>query len=271
MKKGTPIHNNIAISKRYEKALQKAVDQMRNSAEKEISALLYKKSAKTYFKLVKDEKKEKTISTKAKLALAALFLKFQLLFNKKSRTLAQAMLEDVEKYATSSVRRSLKELTGETFNTSPISNIGRIKTQAILNANVSLIKSIPQQYFTQVTGEVMRAIITGNIEGLEEAIKKHGKVSERRAKLIALDQTNKAIQAISRQKMVDKGVSKFQWIYTYRSKEPRPSHVKMNGKVYRLDSPPVINADSNGPPQRGFPGDLINCKCIMRPVSELEK
>ena len=204
MKKGSPIHNNIAISKRYEKALQKAIDQMRNSSEKEINKLLYRKSAKSYFKLAEDAKKEKTISTKAKLALAALLLKFQLLFNKKSRTFAEAMLEDVRKYTSTAVHRSLRELTGESFNTSTLSTLGRIKAQAIVTENISLIKSIPQQYFTQITGEVMRSIITGSMEGLEEAIKKHGKISEKRAKMIASDQTNKAIQAIARQKMIDK-------------------------------------------------------------------
>ena len=268
MKKGTPINNNIAISKRYEKALQKLIDNMRNSTEKELNYLFNRKTAKTY---VNDAKKEKNISTKAKLALAALFLKFQLMFRKKSKTLVQAMLEDVEKYASGAVRRSLKELTGESFNTSTISKLEKVKLQAITTENVSLIKSIPPQYFTQVTGDVMRAISTGNIDGLTESIVKHGKVSEKRAKMIALDQTNRAIQTISRQKMIDKGISKFQWIYTFRSKEPRPSHVKMNGNVYRLDSPPIINADSGGAPKRGYPGDLINCKCTMKPISEWEK
>lgn len=271
MREGTPIHNNVAISKRYEKALQKAIDKMRISTEKEINRLIYTKNARRYFISLDSAKKEKSLVTKTKLALAALLLKFQLMFNRQSKTLAQSMLEDVQKYTTSAVHRSLKELTGESFNTSTLSAVGKIKAQAIVAENVALIKSIPQQYFTQITGDVMRAIVTGSTTGLAESISKHGKVSEKRAKLIASDQTHKAIQAISRQKMIDKGVSKFQWVYTFRSKEPRPSHVKMNGKVYRLDSPPIINADTSGPPKRGYPGDLINCKCIMRPVAEWEK
>lgn len=272
MKKGTPIRNNVAITRRYEKALETLVDRMRKDTEKELKRIFGSRTAKTYFRMANDAKKDQSLSTKSKLALAALLLKFQLMFTKKSRSLAQAMMEDVERYASSAVRASLKSLTDKTFNTSVISGIGRIKSQAIINANVALIKSIPQQYYTQVTGEIMRAITTGVPTGLEAAIVKHGRISEKRAKMIALDQTHKAMQAISRQKMLDQGISKFQWVYTFRSKEPRPSHVKMDKKIYRFDSPPVINADKRSePPRRGFPGDEINCKCIMRPVAEWEK
>lgn len=271
MKKGTPINNNVAIKQRYEKALLRLVDRMRNTTENEIKKLFCSKSAKNYFKFANDAKQEKTVTTKTKLLLAALLLKFQLMFKRKSKTLAQAMLEDAQKYASGAVRSSLKALTGESLDTSMLSHVGRIKLKALLQANVTLIKSIPEQYFTQITGELMRAIVTGSTVSLTDAIAKHGKISERRARMIALDQTNKAIQSISRQKMVDKGISRFQWVYTYRSKEPRPSHVAMNGNVYRMDAPPVINADSSGPPQYGFPGDLINCKCIARPVAEWEK
>ena len=52
MKKGTQINNNIAISKRYEKALLELVDAMQSSTEKEINILICRKYAKTYFKIV---------------------------------------------------------------------------------------------------------------------------------------------------------------------------------------------------------------------------
>ena len=130
-----------------------------------------------------------------------------------------------------------------------------------MNANVALIKSIPEQYFTQITGEVMRAIVTGSTEGLTEAIEKHGKVSEKRAKVIALDQTNKAIQALAMQKLLDKGFKKFRWIYTYRSKEPRLYHVHRNNKIYEFKNPPTGE----------LPGQPINCKCLIAPVNDWDK
>lgn len=261
MKKIAPIHNNVAINKRYEKALQQIVDQMRKSTKKELNVLFSRKYAKTYFKLANDAKKNQSLSTKAKLAIAALLLKFQLMFRRKSKTLVQAMLEDVEKYASTAVRRSLKELTGEIFKTSVISDIGKTKSQAIITENISLMKSIPEQYFTQITSKVMRAIVTGSTASLAEAIEKHGKVSEKRAKVIAIDQVHKAIQATVMQKLLDQGFSKFRWVYTYRSKEPRMYHIHRNGKIFSFKNPPGGE----------LPGQPINCKCLIGVVADWEK
>ena len=65
-----------------------------------------------------------------------------------------------------------------------------------------LIKSIPEQYFKDVTGSVMRSITTGNgLADLVPEIKKYDGQTERRAKLLALDQTRKAYNSINKQRM----------------------------------------------------------------------
>lgn len=260
-RQGKPLNYNVAIQLRYERALKQIVDRMVNSTNKEIKALFQQKSVKIYFKHAQDAKKTKTLSTRAKLALAALLLKFQTLFNSSSRKLAQKFIDDTNRYASTTVKNSLEALTGEKFNTSIISKIGRIRIQAVLNSNIALIKSIPQQYFTQISIAIMEAIATGLTRNLENLIRKHGDVTQRRAKMIVADQTHKAFQAIAMQKILDHGFKKFQWVYTFRSKEPRPKHVAMGGKIYSFDKPP----------EGVFPGQLINCKCVMRPVAEWEK
>ena len=265
---GTPINTNVAIRTRYESALMLLVLEMRKATESELKHVFGNKPAELGFNF---DEKPKQVSTKAKLALAALLLKFQLLFKGSSRRLAMQLVANTEKYATTVVRSSLYEMTGEMRHTGRISDKGIMRQEAIVAENVSLLKSIPEQYFTQITSAVMSAISTGVTTDLESAIQKHGDVSERRARAIAADQTHKAIQSISMQKMLDQGFKKFQWVYTYRSKESRPSHVRMNGKIYRFDDPPVVNADRpSEPPRRGLPGSEINCKCVARPVMEME-
>lgn len=63
---------------------------------------------------------------------------------------------------------------------------------ASLAENVDLIKSIPQQYLSGVQQAVMRSITTGNgLQDLQPYLEKQGGVTERRATLIANDQTRK--------------------------------------------------------------------------------
>lgn len=260
IKYGKSINNNVAIRQRYEKALDSIVTKMRKDTEKELKSIFRSSSAKRYFNLAQDDKKNQSISTRSKLAIAALLLKFKLMFNGSARKLALRLAADTERYAATSVRSSLQELLGETRNTSIVSKVGLTRTQAIINENVSIIKSLPQQYFTQITNSVMEAIVTGQNAGLEAAIQKHGNVTERRAKAIAADQTHKATQAIAMQKMLDQGIKRFQWVYTYRSKEPRVYHIARDKKIYRFDKPPGGE----------LPGGPPNCKCVIKPVAELE-
>ena len=255
-RRGTPINNNVAIRIRYESALEQIVLKMRKDTEKELSRVFGRDPANIEDIFAEDEKKPKSKSFKAKLALAALLLKFQLLFNSSSKKLAMAMFANSERYATTAVRSSLYEMTGNILDVTPLSKIGVMKAEAIVAENVALIKSIPEQYFTQVTSSVMQAISTGVETELQAKIIKHGDVSERRARVIASDQVHRAIQSIAMQKMLDQGFKKFQWVYTYRSKEPRLYHVKRNGHVYRFDQPPLGE----------LPGSPINCKCVARPV-----
>jgi SPP1 gp7 family putative phage head morphogenesis protein len=259
-KQGTAIRNNVAIRTKYESALEQIVLQMRKDTEKELSILFCRDPADIQVKILTfDAKQDKSKSFKAKLALAALLLKFQLMFNGSAKKLAMTMFANSERYATTAVRSSLYEMTGNMLNVTPLSKIGVMKAEAIVAENVSLIKSIPQQYFTQITSTIMQAISTGVETDLQAKIVKHGDVSERRARAIASDQVHKAIQSIAIQKMLDQGVKKFQWVYTYRSKEPREYHIRRDGKIYRFDKPPGGE----------FPGSPINCKCVVKPVAEL--
>ena len=270
IKRGKAINNNVAIRKRYENALEQLVLQMRRDTEAEMKRL-FRNNREVY---AEDAKNDGKISTKAKIAIAALLLKFRLMFADIGKKSAISMIEASNRYTTSAVRFSLEEMTGnkmQNLAVAHMANRGGETRRASLNENESLLKSIPEQYFTGITTETMQAISTGIVSDVEQAVEKQGNISARRAKTIAADQTHKVIQALAIQKMIGQGFKKFEWVYTYRSKEPRKSHVAMNGKVYRFDEPPIVNADQpKQPPRHGYPGTEINCKCVARPVAEME-
>lgn len=154
----------------------------------------------------------------------------------------------------------------------------RAALEGAVERNVELINSIPSKYF----GEVQEAVISSMTEGqglkdLVPKLEKIGGITRERARFIALDQTRKAHKAASVQKMQEAGLRKFRWVHESVSAEPRAYHKDawradgaggLNGGIFELSNPPVIDL---GTGERGYPGDLINCRCRMEPVIELEE
>lgn len=137
----------------------------------------------------------------------------------------------------------------------------------VLNATiaeqVSLIKSIPEQYLTQVEGAVMRSVAAGrNLESLYKELRKIEGVTKRRAKLIARDQNAKATGRLNDARRVALGITEGIWHHSHAGKEPRPTHVKNDGKRYDLRKgwyDPAVK-------QWIKPGELINCRCYSSAV-----
>lgn len=134
---------------------------------------------------------------------------------------------------------------------------------ASINENVSLIKSIPQQYFTQVEGTVMRSVTTGrDLHQLTTDLQRNFRVTRRRAELIARDQNNKVNSSLQRARQIELGVEQAVWVHSGAGKHPRPTHVRNNGKMFD-----VVEGWYD-PAERKFihPGQLINCRCVSRSV-----
>jgi SPP1 gp7 family putative phage head morphogenesis protein len=277
IKKGKRLNYSVSLQQRYQAQLELMVRRMNNATKKEVLLLFTGKMAKTYFKKQRTIAEDETVATKAKRVLNALTARFQQLFSKSAHQIASTMIEESGQASAVALRLNLKTLTdGLTIKTDFYSSVGRERTQALINENVSLIKSIPAKYFVEISGAVMRSISIGqggSLGDLQETIEKYGNMSKRRAQLIALDQTRKAYNTINRQRLMDLGFSQFEWAHSGGSQHPRKSHVAMSGKIFRFDDPPVINQENlkYEAPQRGFPGDAPNCRCTMGPVINWEE
>lgn len=135
--------------------------------------------------------------------------------------------------------------------------------QAVISENVGLIKSIPQQYLADVQSQVWSSVMKGgDLATLTADIQTKYGVAYRRAALIARDQNNKAKAVIENVRRQELGITQAVWQHSSAGKEPRPTHVAMNGKPYDLK----VGMYDSAVKQNVWPGTLINCRCTSKSV-----
>jgi uncharacterized protein with gpF-like domain len=225
--------------------------------EKEISALFDKPTATEYFA------QDASISAQAKILSNALIKKFDNLFAVKGGKIAEQAANNANRTSKIALAGSIGKLT-EGLTLPPMDAEVREILNASIAENVQLIKSIPQQYLTQVQGALMRSISTE--QGMKDLIpflKEQGGITLRRAQLIARDQNTKMFANLNATRMQALNIEEYIWRHTSGSRYPRHEHVEMSGNKYRFDDPPVIEKKTG---KRGKPGDLIYCNCRMQPV-----
>jgi SPP1 gp7 family putative phage head morphogenesis protein len=139
--------------------------------------------------------------------------------------------------------------------------------QAWAVENVGLIKSVPERYFSEIEGIVLRSFNAGQrAEEIAPQIAKRYGVSESRGMLIARDQISKLQGDLTRQRQTSLGVKKYVW-RTSQDERVRSSHRKLNGKTFSWNKPPITN--SNG--DRNHPGGDYQCRCTADPVIDLDE
>lgn len=141
------------------------------------------------------------------------------------------------------------------------------KREAIIAENVSLIRSIPEKYFTEVEGMVYRAVARGGdrkmlADEIERNFDKRHGITRRRAEFIARDQTRKATSALSAARQQAAGIVEAEWVHSGGGNKPRHSHVKAGRerKRFKLSEGCLIDGEYI------MPGQLPNCGCVWRPV-----
>ena len=135
--------------------------------------------------------------------------------------------------------------------------------EATVEANVALIKSIPEQYLGKVEGMVMRSVQAGrDLATLTGEIEALGVVTRKRAELIARDQNNKATAALRDARQIELGIEQAVWMHSHAGREPRPTHVAMHGEVYEI----AVGIYDEAEGRHVKPGELINCRCTSRPI-----
>lgn len=262
--RGDPLQHNAAVAVRYVGALSGLTAQMTAQVKREVLRLFKTDAAASHFG------EDATIASQSRMLMSSLGNRFNDLFAKKAKPLAENMVADADKSGTKALHASLQKLSGGMSLKTSLSNptLNEI-TKAAVAENVSLIKSIAQEYLQKVEGAVMRSITTGSgLQDLVPALEQYEGQTHRRAKNIALDQTRKAYNSINRGRMEALGVRKFMWHHSGGGAHPREDHVDMDGEVFSFGNLPVIDARTG---ERGIPGQAPNCKCTMSPVFDFSK
>lgn len=245
------------------------------------------------------EKRGETLTATDSEEYAKLRMKFLRLFDEESRPMAAEFFERNIRYTKAAFKRSLEPILKAQTERQKDARRKRMERQPLvkldarndielsdfldgISENVGLIKSIPDVYFRKIEkavakrarGKMTRAALAKRIEEI-------GGITHNRAVLIADDQTAKAVNKMTIMKCRRAGVKRVMWVHTNLSKEPRAYHKArwdghtgkyngkpngLNGYIFDIDKPPVIDLKTG---ERGYPAQLINCKCRLVPVVEV--
>ena len=154
--------------------------------------------------------------------------------------------------------------------------VGQV-ARALQNEQVALIKSIPieaglraQKIASDAFFEGLRAQPDQSvIDRLTKEMGMTTEVATNRAKLIAVTETARANATINQARATAVGSTSYRW-HNSGDGAVRESHKvykgkRMQGQVFRWDSPPTLDDGMTG-----HPGTFPRCRCFAEPIFETE-
>lgn len=256
------VRPNVGFETLYRRRLDAMIDAMSRSYTRWVMAA-FRANPPAVAKLAMDA----ASATQMKKVLAALKKKWNKDFDDGSQKLAKWFAQGMNKRSDAQLKKILKD-AGFAIGDLKMTKAQRDVLIASIEENVSLIKSIPEKFHTQIEGDVMRAVQTGMDQGtLAKKLKKTGKVTKKRAKFIARDQSFKANSSLQKARQLNLGITRGIWRHSHAGKEPRPSHLANDGNEFDLKT------GWYDPDEKAWimPGQLINCRCTWSPIiPELE-
>jgi len=268
--KGERLALPAGVADRYRHRLQMLTDDMTRTAQREFLALWKHDDVQAYLAAHSGVGMDISPASQARILANKLKERFDQLFNDKAKAYAESMVDQANEASSAATFRSLKELSGGlSFKTKGVMTpVMREFMKASVTENVSLIKSIPREYFRKIEGQINRSIISGGgLESLTKYFEEQHGIESRRAKNIAIDQTHKAYNGLNKGRMQAVGIKAFQWIHSGGGLHPRPLHQSYSGKTFTWDKLPIIE---EGTSERGIPGQAVNCRCTMVPIVKFD-
>ena len=139
--------------------------------------------------------------------------------------------------------------------------------RARIDENVRLIGNVSDRTHTRLRGRIMTSfqkasrIQAGNVPAhdfrrlVSKAVHTERRTTMSSMRLIARDQTTKAIGALTEIRQTSLGLTQYRWL-TQGDSDVRPTHAAQGGNVY----------DWASPPSTGHPGQDINCRCTAQAI-----
>lgn len=251
-----PINPNAGIEAAYRKEMQTLIASMANSYRYWITATINKNPAKTTA-IAQDS----ALTT----ALTAIFNKlgrlWQKRFDKAAATIADRFASKTLTTTNADMMRVLKK-SGFAIEFRPIAS-QQEAYKAVIEENIALIRSIPEQYHARVQGTVWRGVTGGyDLASLSQELMNDYGITARRAAIIAQDQARKAMAVMEQQRRLDLGIEEAMWKHSHAGRHPRESHVKA-GKdklIFKISEGAYIDG------KWILPGTEINCRCTSMAI-----
>lgn len=229
--------------------MQRLVDAMQKDYLKQIEAVYAKD-------LNGDEFNAELNRTIAKLSD-----KWSQRFDHNAERLAWRFMRKVDQRTAAALAVQLKEISAD-YKARRTMDVSRVMQEAVTK-NVSLIKTIPEQFHRRIEAMVTTSMShQRDLHFLTKSIRESYDVSSRRAALIARDQANKITNEIAIQRSLSAGITRGIWQHIPGKYSSRKTHLAMDGKAFDLTEG-MWDADEG---KCVKPGELIACNCRYRAI-----
>jgi SPP1 gp7 family putative phage head morphogenesis protein len=201
-----------------------------------------------------------------------LTLKYQTITDLFGKSTAQKMVNSVsmknEKAFNTLVKRSVGVDLTEIIADEGLNDF----LEGQVNKNVTLIRSIPDEYFKSIETVVMNGTANGlrweaiarEIGGIKDISSVNGKL-QNRIKLIARNETSNLNASISKKRMETLNITEARW-QTAEDERVRQCHKVRDGKVYNIKKGLFSSCDN----KTLWPGSDINCRCVAIPIIKID-
>ena len=245
------IHANRGAEARYRRALEGLIKEMSNSAEYWLAA--------QYRQAPPEIAEDALPAAEMAARVREVSKRWVAKFNDMADDIAKRFTAGSIKATDNSFQNALKD-AGWAVDFKMTRAMQDVAKASVVE-NVALIKSIPQQYFTDVEGIVMRGYSRGrDLQEITTELQSRYGITQRRAVLIARDQSNKLNAVTVRARRMELGIKKGRWRHSHGGKEPRKSHVAADMNEFDIERGCLIDGEYIQP------GEKIGCRCVSESV-----
>jgi len=173
-----------------------------------------------------------------------------------AKKLADKFSRRVKNHTNNQVKEQIRSVIGM----DPLKRNQKLEdaVKAAVSENVSLIKSIPEEYHKQLDTIVLQGVRSGeSIDDIKDNIQNVYKKTDNKAKFIARDQAGSMLGDFTKLRHQELGLKEFIW----RDSDDirvRDKHKALDGKKFTWEE------GANGL----FPGKDYNCRCTAEIVAE---
>lgn len=128
------------------------------------------------------------------------------------------------------------------------------------NANLIKVEPAIQRAIHKVLEEPLHQGV--RVEAVKKRLQERFEIEERRAQLIARDQTLKLAGQLQEARQTQAGIKRYVWT-TSDDERVRPDHAALDGTIQEWDNPPVVDKRTG---RRAHPGGDYQCRCTADPV-----